>query len=222
MPENTDELLERIETLERLVQSLQSQRGNFMHPFAPVFLARAPSSDDGDNPASSGFIEQSVNGGQVTDYGGGRKCLVDDDPAALVEPGDAFAVIEIPDFDDAGNAVSRYVPIRSASVVAVRVTGNQPGGGKYNGKIYTGSIKPADDTAWLAAGLAMPEDGLSLPQDEDCIVINLLENNETSHAITAAGAAQKLDLDGWRIGTLNDGRAIVAVKVSPIYSCVTS
>lgn len=224
MADDINELLERIESLERIVKALQGRPDELRQPFERVFLARAAGGDDAEDVPANGFVEQTVNHGAVEDYPSGRKSLEQDGPAALVDPGDAFAVMEIPDFDDDGRHVMRYVPIRSSSVVQVRITGDQPGGGKYNGKIYTGSITPtggteADDTAWLAADLAMPEEGLSLPQDEDCIVVNLAENNEGSHALTAILSTQKLDHWGLRVGALNDGRAIVAIFAYSIAAC---
>ena len=76
------------------------------------------------------------------------------------------------------------------AAVSARVTGNCVGGGKYNGKIAIGRYAPTDAT-WLDEDLALPEQ-MTLPQDDDCIIVNVVESGFNSHILTAAGSTFNL------------------------------
>jgi hypothetical protein len=134
------QLQDRIDALERLVATMRGRGGDDpLNPFRFVFLARTATSDDtgGDDPASGTWVEQAVNGGEVSDFPDGRKSLADGDASNLINDlGDAFYILETLDYDEAGNAVHRYTPIRGGtSLQTLRITGTSSpvalGGGAY-------------------------------------------------------------------------------------------
>lgn len=82
----------------------------------------------------------------------------------------------------------------SIEPVVVKLTSNATGGGKYNGRILINSTN-TDATALLN----LPE-GLQLPDQDDCIILNPAENGTNTHYLVANTYYM-----GLMIGTLNDG-----------------
>jgi hypothetical protein len=63
--------------------------------------------------------------------------------------------------------------------VVVRITGNASGGGKYNGRILTGT-----STAVAAGTLAMPA-GMTVPGADNALILNLYEDGKITHDLVA-------------------------------------
>lgn len=215
-----DALKEAVRVLTGRLAEVETLASVLSDPLGRVFIARSPKTEDGANAASTGFVEQTVNRGQVEDFPDGRQSLEAGDAGNLVDPGGAFAVIEVEDFDADGNRVTRFVPIRSGAVT-INLTSNMTGGGKYRGKRVKGTLKPtASQATWEAANLTFPEAGLTLPQDEDCYVVNWAEIGESGHALTESGASRRTHLC-FPYGTAPDGKPIYETYAHGILDCFT-
>jgi hypothetical protein len=110
---------------------------------------------------------------------------------------------------------ARQQPGRSDddSGVTVKITSAASGGGQYNGRILTGQ-----STADGSGDLALPE-GMTVPDADDCLVINLSESVVSGHEIAnnsfRTGRVVGVTTAGLRIVVVSGGggSATFAVKV---------
>ena len=102
-------------------------------------------------------------------------------------------------------------------MVLVFITGQLQGGAKYEGKILQGQILPENAATWITEDLALPET-LFTPQDEDCYIVNLVENDESDHYLMF-NQAKRFHL-GLVIGACDDGKLIVAIESYGVNDCV--
>lgn len=70
-------------------------------------------------------------------------------------------------------------PSDANGTVIVKITGNASGGGKYTGRILTG-----ESTAVATGDESQPE-GMTVPPENDCLVLNLGEDGSETHALSA-------------------------------------
>lgn len=99
--------------------------------------------------------------------------------------------------------------------VWVKITGNETGGGKYQGKSYT-----HDGTTDIAATGNLAESELgTLAAAVDCRVLNYAEEGETTHDLTAGTPEIDTFLCHW-FRTNSDGIKVCAVVAYDRETCV--
>jgi len=91
-----------------------------------------------------------------------------------------------------------------SKIVRVKVTSTASGGGKYNGKLVTGT---SDATA---SGDLSEDDIGTVAGSENALVLNTPEVGKSTHDLEASGFLPLIFL-GVRVGTTDDGDAIIVI-----------
>lgn len=98
-----ERLTARLDQVERELASLRSRALRDDDGFDRIFLAKAT---DGTQ-----WQEQCLDAGEIVDFDDGRVSDEDGHASNLIEPGEAFVLMELEDVDDDGNQIHRYVKV---------------------------------------------------------------------------------------------------------------
>ncbi len=92
--------------------------------------------------------------------------------------------------------------------VILKITGAVAGGGKYIGRVLYGGVAP-DSESWIDATLNMPE-GMHVPDEDNCYIINLRENAIAKSHTLATGTFWR----GHRVGEApnDNGTPVYAIN----------
>lgn len=121
---------------------------------------------------------------------------VEDDDSLTVESsghsvteGQLVTVISYPSRSNPGRRLYFFSHAAGSTLVRAKVTGTTLGGtalggGKYAGRILTGTSTIAANST----DLTMPE-GLTVPGADDCMIVNIAESGSSAHSLTDSGNA---------------------------------
>ena len=216
VPDELANIAEHLRVMQRQMASLHAQLSRLTGPLKPLFLAGPADAD------ATLWKEKTVANGQVVEFPDGRRNNdAADERQKILSPGAAYPVMEVEDIDDAGNRLMRYVRI-GGNVALVRVTGSEPGGGKYTGVIVPA---PAADVDVPPAGdltsheLGHPPSGLVLKAVR---IVNTREVGQPTHDLTGADDAYlPVDFLGVFLKTADDGVDVYAVDGMQWEDCVS-
>lgn len=164
-------------------------------------------------PVPSGAIGEAFVAGacivqiNVTDATHALADVADGDAAKLASGTSGAAKIL---WKESGTGTKWAVVFFGASVadpaVTVKITGTASGGGKYNGRVLTGT-----STAIATGNLGMPE-GRTLPGSDNALVLNAKERDTAKHSLSNGYYT------GVAVGSTAGGLIIVEISADP--SCL--